>query len=619
MQNYSSRMADCGLEATDLGPAAVFKFLDWITGRMSGRCLALWLSDRCEASARLGQRGSSENTNATLHIPSGVKRWLGASAAGVFTEFLLDPVRLIQRAEACLGDTPHAINTMFRRLSLKTRWERTIINVSEPTPIESLRSVHIYLEVLRAVALSKSVVFFSCQELCDADLVASASKSLLGRSLPDIHSLNAAVDEYLLLLMRMKSICLESGGCKEKDCYSVLGLSADATDAEVKKAYRQLAMHLHPDKGGSKEMFQALNEAYENILEQRVRANLGEVRVDEAAESSPFSGASQASSESAGTTQHPHRHETIASMTRCAQVAVMSARSVSLLASSDPIDLPAVISAVKNCGYGCLDASAFALKLGNQTDFRLTSLASESMNVGFTTLNTARSCGDIRTLTAASLLAARKATELAQCAQQLMNDKSMPHPPSEQSQSPRRSEQSPQQSPRRTMDPRSAAVQQHAESWDLFRKLNQDLLALFRDSPFCHEDVETTRFLTLVLQDHIKDSLNEARKQQFDLSSVEGFAETLKTHCKLFAALKGSPELAVSSDILVRALRYLLHTNPMAIGHAIDSVLTPGLSVFFEGILTAQLVGLFAIERETLRNFQNLLQQAKVVRLPISK
>jgi curved DNA-binding protein len=47
------------------------------------------------------------------------------------------------------------------------------------------------------------------------------------------------------------------------DHYSTLGVARDATQEEIKKAYRKLAMTHHPDKGGSPAEFQKINDAYE--------------------------------------------------------------------------------------------------------------------------------------------------------------------------------------------------------------------------------------------------------------------------------------------------------------------------------------------------------------------
>ena len=48
-----------------------------------------------------------------------------------------------------------------------------------------------------------------------------------------------------------------------KDYYKILGVSKDATQEDIKKAYRRLAHKHHPDKGGSGDMFKEVSEAYQ--------------------------------------------------------------------------------------------------------------------------------------------------------------------------------------------------------------------------------------------------------------------------------------------------------------------------------------------------------------------
>lgn len=45
-----------------------------------------------------------------------------------------------------------------------------------------------------------------------------------------------------------------------------LGLPANASARDIKKAYRRMALKFHPDRGGSHEKMQEINEAYENAM-----------------------------------------------------------------------------------------------------------------------------------------------------------------------------------------------------------------------------------------------------------------------------------------------------------------------------------------------------------------
>lgn len=63
-----------------------------------------------------------------------------------------------------------------------------------------------------------------------------------------------------------------------RDPYQVLGVSPEASDADIKSAYRRLARELHPDRNpgdeAAEERFKELGEAYERIKDAAARERL---------------------------------------------------------------------------------------------------------------------------------------------------------------------------------------------------------------------------------------------------------------------------------------------------------------------------------------------------------
>src|SRR5437868_1084365 len=76
----------------------------------------------------------------------------------------------------------------------------------------------------------------------------------------------------------------------KRDYYTVLGLNRDASEEDIKKAYRKLAMKFHPDRNPddktTEEKFKEAKEAYEVLTDAKKRAaydQFGHAGVDAAA------------------------------------------------------------------------------------------------------------------------------------------------------------------------------------------------------------------------------------------------------------------------------------------------------------------------------------------------
>jgi len=65
----------------------------------------------------------------------------------------------------------------------------------------------------------------------------------------------------------------------QKDYYKILGVSENASQEDIKRAYRRLAHEYHPDKaGGSEEKFKEINEAYQVLSDRQKRAQYDMLR-----------------------------------------------------------------------------------------------------------------------------------------------------------------------------------------------------------------------------------------------------------------------------------------------------------------------------------------------------
>lgn len=89
------------------------------------------------------------------------------------------------------------------------------------------------------------------------------------RNLEKAFEASGRSQEIMVKLQKAQRLLKQS---KQKDYYKVLGVSRDADERTIKKAYRKAAKTAHPDKGGSEDKMAAVNEAYEVLSNPELRA-----------------------------------------------------------------------------------------------------------------------------------------------------------------------------------------------------------------------------------------------------------------------------------------------------------------------------------------------------------
>ncbi len=100
----------------------------------------------------------------------------------------------------------------------------------------------------------------------------------------EVDDVEAKVIEQISAYMKIKSEDFESikaifyGEGKSEAAYKILEVDPEASDEEIKKAYRKMAVKYHPDKvghlgeeakKGAKEKFQKVQDAYDKIKRER--------------------------------------------------------------------------------------------------------------------------------------------------------------------------------------------------------------------------------------------------------------------------------------------------------------------------------------------------------------
>lgn len=287
----------------------------WLRGRISGPlCLAKmlegmqscrWSSDKCRRDLStledLYAGGLSKGYGGLLGVMvGGVARALAADASVCFGGALTHdggPHAAVEQACKSMREMAGVPDTRGSKADVFDGLNDQQVNLSfrrrclENHPNRQGGCLHWYMrahfdhEVLRQwmllgleqnMGMVESKVPTAC--LSDGDLLREMNKTepqVLGDSQSasegQCRRWNDSISSQILHLCWQKEMLeAELGQLRSHGFYDILGVSPEATDAELARAYKLQALRLHPDRsGGSSEAFQVLQAAYEHLLEMR--------------------------------------------------------------------------------------------------------------------------------------------------------------------------------------------------------------------------------------------------------------------------------------------------------------------------------------------------------------
>jgi len=181
------------------------------------------------------------------------------------------------------------------------QWQKAFDTYTEALEVDpSNRGTNSKLLQNKALCSLKLKDYTSAIQFCDAALKLDPSYTkarrtrakCLGESgdweaaINDLKALHESSPEEPGLAKEIRAAELELKKAQRKDYYKILGVDKDAGDAEIKKAYRRLAIQTHPDKNPddpkAQEKFQDVGEAYETLSDpqKRQKYDSGEDLID---------------------------------------------------------------------------------------------------------------------------------------------------------------------------------------------------------------------------------------------------------------------------------------------------------------------------------------------------
>eukprot|EP00746_Dinoflagellata_sp_MGD_P003185 gnl/MRDRNA2_/MRDRNA2_106197_c0_seq1.p1 gnl/MRDRNA2_/MRDRNA2_106197_c0~~gnl/MRDRNA2_/MRDRNA2_106197_c0_seq1.p1 ORF type:complete len:1244 (-),score=293.91 gnl/MRDRNA2_/MRDRNA2_106197_c0_seq1:45-3347(-) len=299
------------VQPSDMLHAGRGEVLSWALGLSSGnRCL--FMID-CLVAPDICLDDGHENCAAipSLYALCGLPGGKAFFGTRIRTElFHKSPRAVLREAVASIGKeadvegplTPEEVNLGLRSLQMQAKtcndpaaclrvqvWRELLkSHMAGPTVDRKSRSTAPHQELGRILKMS----------------IGDLERDAKHESLESLRASPPLWDAICKLLAGMSKVLkADVDALESQGPYAMLGVATDATDAEIKKVYRELCLKHHPDKGGDTATFQQLQQAYNQIAEDRKRGIFPKSKKSEEKQERPRDDPPQRSSEPSRETQ----------------------------------------------------------------------------------------------------------------------------------------------------------------------------------------------------------------------------------------------------------------------------------------------------------------------------
>lgn len=243
----------------------IFAIIGYLIGKLWGAWIGFVIGSMLDSSREDSQNDQNDDNRRSQSRDQFVKALLELAA------------HVISADGKIMHSEMEVVRTFLRNSfgeSLMHKYNKVLLGIFEQRKDEtytvSRNRVQNYCYSLSSIMPEEQrlqLVAFLC-EIAKADGGVQESEIGALRDIVSALQLNVALLDQLLNL----------GGTSIDEAYRVLGITKDASDDEVKKAYRRMALKYHPDKvaalgpdiqEAAKKQFQQINEAKEIIYKAR--------------------------------------------------------------------------------------------------------------------------------------------------------------------------------------------------------------------------------------------------------------------------------------------------------------------------------------------------------------